>query len=87
MRAMLRRPGAVLRRLGAVRRPLGRGAAPAQAGCPARVGARYWRTAYYWDLAWLTAVMMDCALPWPAKKFAMAASRACPTLVGKAMSK
>ena len=67
-------------RLGAVRRPPGPAA-------PAWVGARYWRTAYYWDLAWLTAVMMDCALPWPAKKFAMAASRACPTLVGKAMSK
>jgi hypothetical protein len=45
----------------------GRGAAPARASCPAQAGARYWHLAYCWDLAWLTAVMMDCALPWPAK--------------------
>ena len=41
----------------------------------------------YWLLAWLTAVTMDCGEPWPAKYVAIAASRAWPTLVGKAMSK
>jgi len=41
----------------------------------------------YWFLAWLTVVMMDCGVPWPAKYVAIAASRAWPTLVGKAMSK
>jgi hypothetical protein len=41
----------------------------------------------YWLLAWFTAVMMDSGEPWPAKYVAIAASRAWPTLVGKAMSK